>query len=305
MKKTFFCALLFLGCNAVFSQIQIIPYAYYSFSGNAKDSVGTKNGKVYGATLTTDRFGAANSAYNFDGVDDHIDFPSDFDLEQRTYDLWFRLDNKTTFPQTILACDHPALINGLSNMEIDKYSLNTVQVGMALGSSFGIQAVNQGVWYRCTMSTDGSTDKFYINGILIYSGNHTDAKSADGVTFARVGASRLGIKNFKGVIDDIRIYDVALTQAEISALTGVGNVEEVAADIAYNPNSNSLQIDISKMDAKGLSLSVFDMNGKEVIARELLSEKNEIEMPSLPAGVYISVVRTPSGTQKAFKFTKR
>jgi hypothetical protein len=42
--------------------------ASYSFSGNATDESGNGNdGIVYGATLTTDRFGNANSAYEFDG----------------------------------------------------------------------------------------------------------------------------------------------------------------------------------------------------------------------------------------------
>jgi len=50
------------------------PVAYYPFSGNANDAIGTLHGTVNGATLTTDRFGNANSAYSFDGVNDAISF---------------------------------------------------------------------------------------------------------------------------------------------------------------------------------------------------------------------------------------
>jgi len=47
--------------------------AYYPFFGNANDSSGNGNsGTISGATLTTDRFGSANNAYYFDGVDDII-----------------------------------------------------------------------------------------------------------------------------------------------------------------------------------------------------------------------------------------
>ena len=43
----------------------------YTFSGNANDQTSNNNnGTVNGATLTTDRFGEANSAYQFDGVND-------------------------------------------------------------------------------------------------------------------------------------------------------------------------------------------------------------------------------------------
>src|SRR5207253_7904967 len=42
--------------------------ACYPFSGNANDQSGNNmNGTVNGAVLTTDRFGAANSAYSFSG----------------------------------------------------------------------------------------------------------------------------------------------------------------------------------------------------------------------------------------------
>ena len=43
--------------------------AYYDFRGDARDVVGGYDGTVNGATLTTDRFGVANSAYSFDGND--------------------------------------------------------------------------------------------------------------------------------------------------------------------------------------------------------------------------------------------
>ena len=42
---------------------------YWPFNGNANDVSGNaKNGTVTGATLTSDRFGSTNSAYNFSGV---------------------------------------------------------------------------------------------------------------------------------------------------------------------------------------------------------------------------------------------
>ena len=43
--------------------------ALYDFKGDANDIIGGNDGTVTGATLTTDRFGNANSAYSFDGND--------------------------------------------------------------------------------------------------------------------------------------------------------------------------------------------------------------------------------------------
>ena len=47
--------------------------AYYPFDGDANDYSGNENNATnYGATLTTDRFGNANAAYNFNGIDNYL-----------------------------------------------------------------------------------------------------------------------------------------------------------------------------------------------------------------------------------------
>ena len=54
-------------------QISVAFGGYYPFDGDANDeSTLHNNGVVTGASLTTDRFGSANNAYDFDGTDDNI-----------------------------------------------------------------------------------------------------------------------------------------------------------------------------------------------------------------------------------------
>ena len=48
----------------------------WDFKGDANDIIGGNDGTVNGATLTTDRFGNADSAYNFDGITDKINIGS-------------------------------------------------------------------------------------------------------------------------------------------------------------------------------------------------------------------------------------
>ena len=53
-------------------------FMYYPLNGNANDESGRGfHGEILGATLGEDRFGNANSAFLFDGVDDYIELPSD------------------------------------------------------------------------------------------------------------------------------------------------------------------------------------------------------------------------------------
>jgi len=93
MKKL---VLIILICLPFFIYSQMNPdsglVAYYPFSGNANDTSGNGyDGTVYGATLTTDRFGNSNSAYSFDGSENYISIPVNINydtLPQLTMVAW-------------------------------------------------------------------------------------------------------------------------------------------------------------------------------------------------------------------------
>ena len=77
MKKNFtiFCLFSLIGLSG-FAQVNLDSglVAKYYFNGNANDESGNgNNGTVNGATLTTNRFGNANSAYNFNDTSNYID----------------------------------------------------------------------------------------------------------------------------------------------------------------------------------------------------------------------------------------
>ena len=75
--------------------------AYYPFNGNANDESGSgNNGTVHEASLTNDRFSNPNSAYFFDGVNDHID-ANNIDLSVITASVWINL--KQDYPGTYWA----------------------------------------------------------------------------------------------------------------------------------------------------------------------------------------------------------
>ena len=79
-KKALFLILLILVLKSVaFAQggIESGLVAKYCFSGNADDALGLRNATVFGASLTTDRFGAPNEAYLLDGINDYIQMPND------------------------------------------------------------------------------------------------------------------------------------------------------------------------------------------------------------------------------------
>ncbi len=62
--------------------------SYHPFNSNANDETGNgHDGTVYGAALTTDRFGNPDSAYRFDGIDDYIEAanPAGFGFQNQSF----------------------------------------------------------------------------------------------------------------------------------------------------------------------------------------------------------------------------
>ena len=67
---------------------------YWPFNGNANDESGNgNNGTVNGATLTTDRYGNTNSAYDFDGIDDYIQASNYSSNSSFTFSGWINLSD--------------------------------------------------------------------------------------------------------------------------------------------------------------------------------------------------------------------
>jgi hypothetical protein len=77
------CALVISATAATAQVPSNVPTAgldaWYSFNGNANDESGNgNNGILYGATLTSDRFGNPNGACSFNGLGNYIQLPSTF-----------------------------------------------------------------------------------------------------------------------------------------------------------------------------------------------------------------------------------
>ena len=98
MKHTI--TLLFLLLTTIsFAQIpSYVPsnglVGWWPFNGNANDESGNgNNGTVNGATLTADRFGVADKAYSFDGVDDYIQAPNYALSGSITFTCWVNMSS--------------------------------------------------------------------------------------------------------------------------------------------------------------------------------------------------------------------
>lgn len=198
--------------------------AWYPFIGNANDMSGNgNNGTVNGATLTSDRFGNVNSAYNFNGTNTYISVPNVASQGNaaRTIVCW--VNSNYLGPQGAIStgsaatCQAFNLVTSYQN-NIGIPGLMGYDVSCDYFPSTGTSATN-GVWKFLSITYDmNSNIKIYVNGILDNSGNLGHNTTGQENFIGRSNDLILYPNYWNGKIDDIRFYNRALTQSEITAL---------------------------------------------------------------------------------------
>jgi hypothetical protein len=228
MKK-FLLFVLFFAITGFTGLVQAqIPTAglvgWYPLDGNANDLSGNNNhGTVIGATLTTNRFNQPDSAYYFNGnaqIDCGI-APS-LNVDECTFSCWVYTSIVNINYQTLLAKYD---VNNFGSFALSIYGdhiniwFTTSTNAVVQFNSAGTLAINQ--WYHITAthSVTGGT-KLYINGIFdSQDPTQFNVLQAPNDHF-RIGAQGpfFPVPLANGRIDDIRIYNIALDQADIFTL---------------------------------------------------------------------------------------
>lgn len=211
---------------------------HYTFDGNANDSSG--NGKhgtaAGGAALTSDRFGNPNSAYSFDGFDDRIELPLIYtqDQDPLTISAWLKITNRsgevgTIFGEFTGTNTRNFFVLGSNTTD---GSLNFDQFNPSGGGVFfdANWSQRRGEWLHVAVVKDVDIVSMYLDGILLGSAAHTETYSGPEPLFAAIGSRPIngdwsgfggGQYSFEGSIDDVRIYDHALSGADIQNLSSV------------------------------------------------------------------------------------
>ncbi len=232
MKKLLLILCLALSTTA-FSQVpSYVPTSglvgWWPFTGNAIDeSVNTNDGTVNGATLTTDRFGNVNKAYNFDGIDDYILLNSLNNIQYKpiTYSIWVNADSLETiiYPlgggRVIIGRDQSGYYDQGAVM-IMHYPAGGIDnefsyyIGQSVSNSNYTPPLNIWTHFVFTINAMDSV-KFYINSNLVSQQYYPTAGNAN-INFL-IGAGN-GRFFWNGKLDDIGIWNRALTPCEIKGL---------------------------------------------------------------------------------------
>ncbi|MCK5522847.1 MAG: LamG domain-containing protein [Thiomargarita sp.] len=237
MKFTLMTTGLLYFVGIVLANLNNGLVAYYPFNGNANDESGyDNNGTVHGATLTLDRFKKANHAYSFDGVENYIVINNkhqhNIGIGEVTLSAWIIIGDSQSDSWdgneigAIAGKGYLGNENGHGLYVNENKVVYQVHKGTEIVEASSDKTLNDQQWHHIVGvlerdERDGV--KLYIDGQLqsttgdptLFQGKNLDSSIAFTIGARKHEEYRF---HFNGTIDDVRIYNRALSKSEIQEL---------------------------------------------------------------------------------------
>jgi hypothetical protein len=192
--------------------------AAYSFNENAGTSVADASGSGNGGSIGTATWSTAGkygNALSFNGSGARVTVPDSPSLRLTTgmtLEAW-------VFPTTVNAVWRDVIYKGNDDYYVEATSSNGRPVGGGTfggnnGEAYGTANLAANTWTHLAATYDGTTLRFYVNGTQVSSTPRTGAIATSAGVLG-IGGDPLWGQYLSGRIDDVRIYNRALTQAQI------------------------------------------------------------------------------------------
>jgi hypothetical protein len=300
---------------------------WWPFNGNANDESGNgNNGTVNGAVLSADRFGSLLSAYDFDGLNDFIDCGDINTMDGATelsISLWINPEEVNNYMRIVgkessfnstqginIKCSGPDDPFNVSGVICGNFRTNSVSPMV-----FTSYAPPLNTWTHVVLVFDGTANgnvnraRIFINGINVlttYSDTIPVNISNNSFPFWIGGINPNSTEYpFNGSIDDIGVWNSALTQEQVTNLynanlcyeyitvtdtliinlgpTGFNPVTYSNTILMYpNPSNDQLTIDYGDYATlAGYTLKIFNGIGQEIHSANI-NQQQEV----LPLGTW-------------------
>ncbi|MFH1521798.1 MAG: LamG domain-containing protein [archaeon] len=207
----------------IFSEQGIV--GFWRFEDDAEDFAGDNDGTIYGNPVFIEGRNDMGKALSFDGVVDYVDCGNEDSLDitnEITISAWVKPEG-TIPPETMIVARVNATgINTdwrfMANVYQDNNGVNWgFRVRTSASESVANSELTSGSWYHLVVTYDRATVRFYLNGVADGTDSQTSALgTSHPVQIARgVGYAQ---KYFNGTIDEVMIYNRALSGEEVEEL---------------------------------------------------------------------------------------
>jgi hypothetical protein len=222
MAIAYFCLAILLSAGEAHAGL----ISYWAADGDATDSVGPNSGALVGGVSFAPGF--IGEAFHFDGSS-YMEAPTigmPTGNGDRTINLWFNVDAYSpTVEEAFLAGygvfgsfdqAYAILVNhfNISGPTGDRVAFSQWGEGI-----IGGPAIAPGTWHNLGVTSSGDFATLYLDGFVVATGTLTiDTPSGTPFVVGRVPGALGSIRQLDGLVDEIRVYDTALSAAEIQAL---------------------------------------------------------------------------------------
>lgn len=287
------------------------PIAAYPLDGDATDSTGNGyGGIVFGPVPTEDRWGNPNSAMLFDGFNDYIELNGNAPIltgATMTITAWARMDGTgggagnahqifsqrnngvSTTPTIDLRAENPA-----GNASIG------IRTDGGVAESAQTPRENYGTWHFYVGVIDSASLKIYVDGTLRstspFSFAGGDVTNIDRVEIGRQFFSGSANSLMRGAIDDLRIYDCGLSDAQVldifseSGSTSINPVDQSTWNVYPNPADDMLFV--SGWNAE-YNYEVFNGLGQQF---QVKADQGRLDVSDLIPGYYFLIIKDRNGS---------
>ena len=174
------------------------------------------NGTITGATWTTS--GKYGNALTFNGTNALVTINNAASLQltsAMTLEAW-------VYPTTVSSAWRDVIYKGNDNYYLEGTSSKSSRpaagaiLGGVYGEVYGTTALTANTWAHLAATYDGATMRLYVNGVQVSSLAKTGS-IATSTNPLQIGGDSLYGQYFAGRIDEVRIYNRALSVAEIQS----------------------------------------------------------------------------------------
>lgn len=272
--------------------------AEYNFDNTYNNILGSRPFTANtGTSFTQDRAGNANSALNLVSIGTTATIPNlPYNSDSRTISVWVKNYTYNWFVASACPFSYGTNSNtyelymAQSGMTVNPYSPYSNQHSVDLTALSITNALN--TWNHYAVSYNGTTSKIYKDGVLLSTLNIAITPTTNNLDIFKLGLlNSFTSQYFDGAIDDLKIYNYALSDAEVTNLFNNNtltsqNFNQNNLEVTLYPNPANDVLNIEMTNEVQL-VEIYNIQGQKVVT----SNQKQINVSDLSSGMYMVKVQ--------------